>query len=49
MVDHRTNFDSLRLEWASCDQCLQRKGRTGRVGPGVVYRLIPREFFNVIH
>lgn len=44
-VDTRTNFNSLRTTWASISQCTQRQGRTGRVGDGYVFRMIPVEFY----
>ncbi|GAB1603284.1 ATP-dependent RNA helicase TDRD9-like [Argonauta hians] len=46
MCDPQTNFTSLQLDWASRANCIQRKGRAGRVSNGRVYRLISREFWN---
>lgn len=33
------------MEWASQDQCVQRRGRVGRVGEGHVFRMIPRKSY----
>ncbi|XP_055533952.1 probable ATP-dependent RNA helicase spindle-E [Wyeomyia smithii] len=44
-TDSRTNFATLRTEWASQSNCIQRAGRTGRVMNGRVYRLVNRRFF----
>ena len=38
--DSATELQSLDEEWCSHDSLKQRAGRTGRVGPGTVYRLI---------
>lgn len=46
-VDNSTNFTTLRMDWAAKSQCIQRKGRTGRVADGKVYRLVPQNFFAV--
>ncbi|KAJ8973120.1 hypothetical protein NQ317_011048 [Molorchus minor] len=46
-VDPITKFMSLKLEWASHVNCEQRAGRVGRIGNGRVYRLVPRDFYNV--
>ncbi|XP_021956127.1 ATP-dependent RNA helicase TDRD9 [Folsomia candida] len=43
--DPVTNFSCLRLEWASKNQCIQRRGRCGRVAPGICYRLISYPFY----
>ncbi|XP_017772489.1 PREDICTED: probable ATP-dependent RNA helicase spindle-E [Nicrophorus vespilloides] len=45
VVDPRTHYQSLKLEWASHVNCIQRSGRVGRVRDGRVYRLVPRKFF----
>ncbi|CAG7827817.1 unnamed protein product, partial [Allacma fusca] len=44
-VDARTNFNCLRLCWASISQCIQRAGRSGRVRDGKVYRMIPKKTY----
>lgn len=35
----------LQDDWISRESALQRTGRCGRVQPGEVYRLVPRDFF----
>lgn len=45
ITDADTNFTSLRLEWASRNNCEQRAGRTGRVMPGKCFRLVSQEFY----
>lgn len=45
--DPKTNFTTLRLDWASPVNCEQRKGRTGRVMNGRCYRLVPYDFYNI--
>lgn len=47
VVDPDTQYESLRLQWASQNSCIQRAGRVGRVSDGRVYRLVPRDFFEV--
>ncbi|CAG7727696.1 unnamed protein product, partial [Allacma fusca] len=44
--DPTTNYTCLRLEWASKNQCIQRKGRCGRVSAGHVFRMVPEVFYN---
>ncbi|XP_035715225.1 ATP-dependent RNA helicase TDRD9 isoform X2 [Folsomia candida] len=44
-IDPYTNFTTLRMVWASISQCIQRKGRTGRVCDGKVFRLVTKSFF----
>eukprot|EP00923_Selenidium_pygospionis_P034227 GHVN01059762.1.p1 GENE.GHVN01059762.1~~GHVN01059762.1.p1 ORF type:complete len:1613 (-),score=246.54 GHVN01059762.1:1340-6178(-) len=44
--DTNIRLSSLRMQWASRAACDQRKGRTGRVQPGVCIRLMPREVFD---
>ncbi|KAM6170841.1 ATP-dependent RNA helicase TDRD9 isoform 1-T1 [Erethizon dorsatum] len=45
VCDEDTNYQSLRLSWASKTSCNQRKGRAGRVSKGYCYRLVPRDFW----
>ncbi|XP_072313542.1 ATP-dependent RNA helicase TDRD9 [Eucyclogobius newberryi] len=45
ICDPETNYQSLRLTWASKTNCNQRKGRAGRVSKGFCYRLVTREFW----
>ncbi|CAL8272859.1 unnamed protein product [Merluccius merluccius] len=45
VCDKETNYQSLRLTWASKTNCNQRKGRAGRVSKGFCYRLITKEFW----
>ncbi|KAF4521821.1 hypothetical protein B566_EDAN012478 [Ephemera danica] len=45
VADPYTNFTSLCLVWASKANCTQRAGRTGRIGPGRVYRLLHKSEF----
>ncbi|NXP73265.1 TDRD9 helicase, partial [Ramphastos sulfuratus] len=45
VCDEETNYQSLRLRWASKTNCNQRKGRTGRVSQGYCYRLVYRDFW----
>uniref|UniRef100_A0A3Q3GEP4 ATP-dependent RNA helicase TDRD9 n=1 Tax=Labrus bergylta TaxID=56723 RepID=A0A3Q3GEP4_9LABR len=40
-----TNYQSLRLTWASKTNCNQRKGRAGRMSEGFCYRLVTKEFW----
>lgn len=44
--DPSTNYTHLRLEWASKSSMNQRRGRAGRCGDGICYRLISRQFFD---
>lgn len=43
--DDDTNSSYLDLQLASKHQCIQRAGRTGRTGPGFVFRIAERNFF----
>uniref|UniRef100_A0A8C8R6E9 ATP-dependent RNA helicase TDRD9 n=1 Tax=Pelusios castaneus TaxID=367368 RepID=A0A8C8R6E9_9SAUR len=45
ICDEDTNYQSLRLCWASKTSCNQRKGRAGRVSKGYCYRLVHRDFW----
>ncbi|XP_053138500.1 ATP-dependent RNA helicase TDRD9 isoform X1 [Hemicordylus capensis] len=49
VCDEDTNYQSLRLCWASKNSCNQRRGRAGRVSKGYCYRLVCKDFWvNVI-
>ncbi|XP_048586381.1 ATP-dependent RNA helicase TDRD9 isoform X1 [Nematostella vectensis] len=43
--DPETNYQSLRLQWASKSSSTQRKGRAGRVSAGCCYRMVSRRFY----
>ncbi|KAM9842947.1 ATP-dependent RNA helicase TDRD9 [Aulostomus maculatus] len=45
VCDQDTNYQSLRLTWASKTNCNQRKGRAGRVSKGYCYRLVTKMFW----
>ncbi|XP_067847822.1 ATP-dependent RNA helicase TDRD9 [Heptranchias perlo] len=45
VCDEDTNYQSLRLSWASKMSCNQRKGRAGRVSKGYCYRLVTNDFW----
>lgn len=47
VVNPITKYQSLQLEWASHVNCTQRAGRVGRLSHGRVYRLVPRDFYEV--
>lgn len=47
VTDINTNFQCLELTWASKANCEQRAGRAGRVMDGRVYRLVPKDFYEV--
>ncbi|XP_037076856.1 LOW QUALITY PROTEIN: probable ATP-dependent RNA helicase spindle-E [Pollicipes pollicipes] len=44
-MDPETNYSMLKLSWASKANCLQRRGRAGRVSSGRVYRLVSQRFY----
>lgn len=46
--DPDTNYTSLHVEWASKANCIQRKGRAGRVSNGRVYRMVTRLFYDTV-
>uniref|UniRef100_A0A670ZCX3 RNA helicase n=1 Tax=Pseudonaja textilis TaxID=8673 RepID=A0A670ZCX3_PSETE len=45
VCDEDTNYQSLRLCWASKNSCDQRMGRAGRVSKGYCYRLVYKDFW----
>uniref|UniRef100_A0ABM5FBP8 RNA helicase n=1 Tax=Pogona vitticeps TaxID=103695 RepID=A0ABM5FBP8_9SAUR len=45
VCDEHTNYQSLRLCWASKNSCNQRRGRAGRVSKGYCYRLVYKDFW----
>ncbi|GAB6026076.1 hypothetical protein CHUAL_012279 [Chamberlinius hualienensis] len=45
VCDPVTGYSGLQLEWASKANCIQRKGRAGRVTTGRVYRLVQKSFY----
>ncbi|XP_026525840.1 ATP-dependent RNA helicase TDRD9 [Notechis scutatus] len=45
VCDENTNYQSLRLCWASKNSCDQRMGRAGRVSKGYCYRLVYKDFW----
>ncbi|KFO74837.1 Putative ATP-dependent RNA helicase TDRD9, partial [Cuculus canorus] len=45
ICDEETNYQSLRLCWASKTDCDQRRGRAGRVSKGYCYRLVHKDFW----
>ncbi|GFT80946.1 ATP-dependent RNA helicase TDRD9 [Nephila pilipes] len=46
VTDPASNYTCLQLEWASKSNCIQRKGRAGRVDIGKVYRMVPMHFYH---
>ncbi|XP_011646835.1 LOW QUALITY PROTEIN: probable ATP-dependent RNA helicase spindle-E, partial [Pogonomyrmex barbatus] len=46
--DPISQYQTLKLCWASKTNCIQRAGRTGRVMDGRVYRLVPKAFYDNI-
>lgn len=47
ITEPETNYQCLKLCWASKSNCQQRAGRTGRVMDGRVYRMVSKEFYEV--
>ncbi|XP_061896863.1 ATP-dependent RNA helicase TDRD9-like [Entelurus aequoreus] len=45
VCDKESNYQSLRLTWASKTNCNQRRGRAGRVSKGYCYRLVSKAFW----
>ncbi|KAM7375860.1 hypothetical protein PAMP_005626 [Pampus punctatissimus] len=45
VCDRDTNYQSLRVTWASKTNCNQRRGRAGRVSKGYCYRLVTKDFW----
>ena len=45
MRDEFSSFTSLRQAWASKSSCDQRRGRAGRLSAGLVFRMVPRAFY----
>uniref|UniRef100_A0A670IA43 ATP-dependent RNA helicase TDRD9 n=1 Tax=Podarcis muralis TaxID=64176 RepID=A0A670IA43_PODMU len=45
VCDEETNYQSLRLCWASKSSSNQRRGRAGRVSKGYCYRLVYKDFW----
>uniref|UniRef100_A0A182RT96 Probable ATP-dependent RNA helicase spindle-E n=1 Tax=Anopheles funestus TaxID=62324 RepID=A0A182RT96_ANOFN len=46
VADTLNNFTTLRTQWASRNNCIQRAGRAGRVMNGRVYRLVNKFFYD---
>ena len=46
--DPNQNTSILELKWCSKDNCLQRKGRIGRVNTGFYFQLITGELFELL-
>ncbi|CAG8556777.1 15728_t:CDS:10 [Funneliformis mosseae] len=44
--DKATRCYSLNEQWISKDCAEQRRGRAGRLGPGVIYRFVPKQFYD---
>ncbi|KAF7262750.1 hypothetical protein GWI33_004148 [Rhynchophorus ferrugineus] len=45
-LDPETGIETLKPEWVSCANAAQRKGRAGRVKPGICYHLFNRVRFD---
>jgi ATP-dependent RNA helicase TDRD9 len=45
VYDYATNSTQLTMQLASQDQATQRSGRVGRVGSGVSFRFVKKEFY----
>lgn len=48
MADQYTNYVALKLQWADKNSCTQRKGRSGRVRSGMVFRMVPKHFYHLL-
>lgn len=45
-VDRYSNTPMLREQWCALDSLKQRRGRAGRVQPGVCFRMLPKSYFD---
>jgi len=45
-VDRYSNTPTLREQWCAKDSLKQRRGRAGRVQPGVCFRLLPENYMD---
>lgn len=45
VCDVNTHYTHLQLEWASHSNCIQRKGRAGRVSQGRAYYMVTKDFY----
>lgn len=43
-VDRYSNTPMLREQWCALDSLKQRRGRAGRVQPGVCFRILPKKY-----
>jgi len=43
--DSYTNYQCLKLRWASKASMEQRKGRAGRVANGICFKLMEKDFY----
>lgn len=48
VVENSSNFTTLKVNWASKTNCIQRAGRAGRVRDGRVYRLVSKKFYETL-